>query len=135
MNAHGCLAGYLVGSRPALLKRFAERLQAANGSTVENGQVVDTKGISEAALLSDEDKDLLLAHASTDVPVVQDSYMYGGYRALTLTAYVPAMMAIGFLILLIYYRLQGGYKVLTVNSKGEVVESEITHGGGEKAAA
>ena len=41
--------------------------------------------------------------------------MHGGLRALTLTAYVPAAMSVGFLILLIYYKSQGGYKVLNVD--------------------
>ncbi len=31
--------------------------------------------------------------------------------ALVKTAFVPAMMAVGYLILIIYFRLKGGYRV------------------------
>ena len=37
--------------------------------------------------------------------------IYGGRMALKWTALVPAMMAVGYLLLLVYFRLQGGYKV------------------------
>jgi hypothetical protein len=38
--------------------------------------------------------------------------MYGGHRALTLTAYVPTVMAVGYLILLVYFASIGGYQKL-----------------------
>lgn len=102
----------------------AEKLAAANGVIIEDGKVVDSKSISEAELLSEEDKSTLLANAAADAPAVKEANLYGGYRALTITAYVPAAMAAGFLILLIYYKAIGGYKVLHVNDDGTVSEAD-----------
>jgi hypothetical protein len=41
---------------------------------------------------------------------VNEARLIGGKQALTWTAAVPAMMAIGYLLLIIYFRLRGGYK-------------------------
>ncbi len=102
----------------------AERLAAANGVEIgADGSVKDTSSIENAALLSDEDKKLLLDNVATDAKAVQEANLHGGYRALTLTAYVPAAMAVGFLILLLYYKAIGGYKVLQVNDDGSLTEA------------
>jgi MFS family permease len=45
-----------------------------------------------------------------DKPVINDARLYGGKQALTWTAAVPATMAICYLLLIIYFRLRGGYK-------------------------
>ena len=84
-----------------------------------------TSSIEEAGLISDEDKKLLLDNVAEDAPAVQEANLFGGYRALTLTAYVPAAMTVGFLILLLYYKASGGYKVLQVNEDGTL--SEASH--------
>jgi len=100
----------------------AARLNAANAIRIDqDGKLVSLTPITEAPLLSDEEKTLLSEHAETDVPAVQKSYMHGGLRALTLTAYVPAAMALGFLILLGYYRSQGGYKVIHLDESGNAI--------------
>ncbi len=41
---------------------------------------------------------------------LKEANLYGGREALKGTAYVPAAMAIGYLILLIYFAATGGYK-------------------------
>jgi hypothetical protein len=41
---------------------------------------------------------------------VLDARLYGGRMALKWTAVVPAMMAVGYLLLVIYFRARGGYK-------------------------
>ncbi|OYP34230.1 MFS transporter [Rhodopirellula sp. MGV] len=97
----------------------AAKLNAANGTHLAEGEGVDPSGISDAKLIPEEEKEALVANADTDIPAVQASYLFGGRRALTLTAYVPAMMAVGFLGLMVYFKSIGGYKVITL-------------GGGEK---
>ena len=122
----------LKASAPATFERYAEpetttawgysyqtiipeRLNAANSIEVaEDGKISDTAPISDSEIIKDEDKQLLLANAATDVPAVKTSNLNGGRKALQLTAYIPAAMAVGFLILLIYYKAIGGYKVLTL---------------------
>jgi MFS family permease len=51
-----------------------------------------------------------LPYASTDFPEVKGAQLHGGKQALSWTAAVPAVMALGFLLLIIYFRTRGGYK-------------------------
>ncbi len=92
-----------------------ERLNAANSIEVTaDGSLGDTAPISDSELIQDEDKEVLLANAATDVPAVKASNLNGSRRALKLTAYVPAAMAVGFLILLLYFKATGGYRVISL---------------------
>jgi MFS family permease len=50
------------------------------------------------------------SHAEADKPPVDSARLFGGKMALTWTAAVPAMMAIGYLILIIYFWTRGGYQ-------------------------
>lgn len=111
----------------------AERLNAANSIHVSDGKIGDTTPISGADLIAEEDKEALLANAETDVPAVQDSYLAGGRQALIDTAQIPAGMAIGFLLLALYYKSIGGYKVLDVD--GNPIEDSHGGGGGDAAPA
>ncbi len=71
-------------------------------------KVGDLKGKPES-LLTDEDR--------KELDAVKASGIFGGQQALEWTAWVPAMMAIGYLLLILYFRATGGYKVV-----------DITHG-------
>ena len=53
-------------------------------------------------------------NASTDKPLVEKAGIFGGQSALKLTAYVPMAMAVIYLFLIIYFKLNGGYKALQV---------------------
>ncbi len=48
--------------------------------------------------------------AKTDQKFVEESRLYGSRMALIWTAAVPAAMAVGYLLLIIYFRATGGYK-------------------------
>jgi MFS family permease len=48
--------------------------------------------------------------AEEDKPRVVESVLFGSKQALLYTAAVPALMALGYLILLLYFKLMGGYK-------------------------
>jgi hypothetical protein len=107
---------------------IAERLGAVNSIHVaEDGSINSTDPIANAGLIDEADKAVLVDNAAVDVPAVQDSYLVGGRQALIDTAQIPAGMAIGFLILLGYYKAIGGYKVLDVN--GNPIEQG--HGSGD----
>ncbi len=58
-------------------------------------------------------------HAAEDKPVVQNANIHGGKTALKLTAYVPAAMAVLYLILIIGFRMAGGYKALHLDESQE----------------
>jgi MFS family permease len=68
-------------------------------------------------------------YAATDYPRITDVRVYGGKKALTWTAAVPATMAGCFLLLIIYFTLRGGYKVEVL--VGHKAEDEKFTGGTE----
>lgn len=55
---------------------------------------------------------------SVDKGPVEEAKIYGGRKALQWTAAVPAAMFLGYLILVIYFRSQGGYKTVEIDSEG-----------------
>lgn len=57
------------------------------------------------------------ASAEKDKKPVGDAGIHGGKTALKLTAYVPAMMAVIFLLLILFFKSQGGYKALHVGDE------------------
>lgn len=65
----------------------------------------------------------------TDGESVTAAFNTGGRKALTKTALIPTGMAIGFLILTLYFRSIGGYKVLGLDG------NPIAQGGGKEPAA
>jgi hypothetical protein len=48
--------------------------------------------------------------SEADKPLVVDATIFGGRKALELTAYVPAAMAVLYFLLVVYFRATGGYK-------------------------
>lgn len=68
-------------------------------------------------------------HAKEDKPEITAASLYGGKQALTWTAWVPAAMAVGYLILIIYFKLSGGYKAEVL--VGHAAQDEEFTGGTE----
>jgi hypothetical protein len=64
--------------------------------------------------------------------VVEETQLNGGQKALTWTAAVPAMMALGYLILILYFRAIGGYKAQVLI--GHAAQDEKFTGGVEGPA-
>ena len=54
------------------------------------------------------------SQAAADKPFVTAASLHGGKMALKWTAVVPAAMAVGYLILIVYFQAIGGYKPATV---------------------
>lgn len=48
---------------------------------------------------------------------VWDANYYGGRQSLIITAGVPAFMALGYLLLILYFKSQGGYKVVRIGEE------------------
>jgi len=69
--------------------------------------------------------DKLKKEESPDFKLVEQARDYGGSEALKVTAGIPAAMAVGYLILLLYFRARGGYKSVEIGPGG--VERETTH--------
>jgi MFS family permease len=81
-----------------------------------------------------EDKNLLALaqwwegaknYIDVDKKPVEEAGVYGGRQALKLTALIPATMAVGFLLLVVYFRMRGGYKAVHLDSSGR--EIEVAH--------
>ena len=64
-------------------------------------------------------------HLEADKAPVLDAGVYGGRQALRWTAAIPAAMAVGYLLLVLYFRMRGGYKAVHLDSSGR--EFEVGH--------
>jgi MFS family permease len=49
-------------------------------------------------------------NSTHDFPVIEQARLFGAKQALAWTAYVPAAMAVGYLLLVLYFLIGGGYK-------------------------
>jgi MFS family permease len=65
------------------------------------------------------------------VPVA-NAVIYGGQRALQITAGVPATMAVCYLLIVFYFMARGGYKAVHLDSSGR--EIEVKHSAEEEEA-
>jgi hypothetical protein len=66
-------------------------------------------------------------HMTHDLEVIQPAVLSGGKQALAWTAVVPAALAVGYLLLLLYFLAVGGYKAeVLVGHKA--VDEEFTGG-------
>lgn len=54
----------------------------------------------------------------SDKPKLEETRLYGARQAMLYTAAVPAAMAIGFLLLVLIFKLQGGYKQVHIDGSG-----------------
>ncbi len=66
-------------------------------------------------------------NSANDYPVIEATRLYGGKQALTWTAYVPATMAVGYLLLVLYFLIRGGYKAEVLIGHA-AVDEEFTGG-------
>jgi MFS family permease len=66
-------------------------------------------------------------HADQDFPRIKEVQLIGGKTALTWTAAIPAAMALGFLLLIVYFRAVGGYKAEVLIGH-KAVDEEFTGG-------
>lgn len=78
----------------------------------------------EAAIASSKEHPASMTPAEKQVV---DANLEGGRMALKATAYVPAAMAVGYLLLVLYFRAKGGYKVEVLH--GQKPEGEHYTGG------
>ena len=98
---------------------------AMDGNLDDALAVIDAReGISDEEKATE--KEVLRAEFDSDSTAVVSAFNAGGRKALTLTARIPFAMGIGFLILAIYYKSIGGYKVLRLDESGNVVTDTTT---------
>ena len=71
-------------------------------------------------------------YVQQDQPQVKLATIVGGRTALQITAIVPTVMAAYYLLLVLYFRLRGGYKAIHLDASGR--EIEVTHTVPDEAA-
>jgi MFS family permease len=135
----------LDGSKVGLLdNKGKEKLLADIELLRKNGRVVSREQI--AATLEAKKKlsgDQILwnlyywyednrSQVALDAKSVKEAELFGGRMALIYTAAVPALMALGYLILILYFRAIGGYKAEVLT--GHAAEDEKFTGGVEGPA-
>lgn len=77
---------------------------------VSKRKLSDAPGLEKLSKWWDDAKQ----YADKDKPLVKAATLYGGQTALKWTAAVPATMAVGYLVLILYFQSIGGYKPETV---------------------
>jgi hypothetical protein len=131
---------------PNLFRIFFPAVRGLDGSKVatlaDNGSALDTS-VQEftkehGALTADKDKALWSRYewwqmardyAGGDKALVLGAILFAGQMALIVTAANPAILAIGYLILILIFRLRGGYKAEVL--VGHKAEDEKFTGGTE----
>jgi hypothetical protein len=82
---------------------LAEREKTESNAAAFEEQAANEAWWEDAKQYADEDQE----------PVTEAGF-YGGKQALKLTAYVPATMAVCYLILILYFKSKGGYRPVSV---------------------
>jgi hypothetical protein len=90
---------------------------------------LDGHKVGELLDQADEHPKDLTPEQTADLGPIRQATIYGGRMALRWTAVVPLMMAVGYLILLVYFRLKGGYRVEVLH--GRPLDGEKYTGGVE----
>ncbi len=54
--------------------------------------------------------------SEAEKPMVSDAGLYGGRMALRITSYIPAIMAVLYVLLILYFKATGGYKQVHIDS-------------------
>jgi MFS family permease len=89
--------------------------EAARALELLEQQEAKPEAIAQQKTLVDWWQTVAAAEAEHDKPLVESAGLTGGRRALTLTAYVPATMFVCYMLLLGYFRMQGGYRQETLD--------------------
>lgn len=120
-------AGYLGGPMIGKAQDYfaSQRLEAIDKDIYAEFQAKDKEGkpvasldASKIAALKDV-KEADRSDAQKDqIKAIEEASIEGGQGALKQTAMVPAMMAVGFLLLVFYFQSQGGYKQEKIGGHG-----------------
>ena len=118
---------YKAGAPSNFLGFTTVGLDGAKVGVLEDGGKELTRAAALAAKDGKEDKNLsglvswwesAKEFATTDKEPTKAAGIYGGKMALKYTAYVPAIMAVLYLLLIIYFQTRGGYKAVHLDASG-----------------
>ena len=109
------------GLPPGLTQSAMEGYRATKITDVAKREAELEAKTSAAAEAAGDKADEIRSNFDADAVAVATAYDAGSRQALRLTAMVPVAMAIGFLLLSIYFKAIGGYKVISLDD--EVAEA------------
>lgn len=104
----------LDGAKVKVLEKGSNQGLLADIATLEKAKA-EGNILSEARKLNAWWIETEEKHAKEDAKKVADARMYGGQMALIYTAFVPAFMALGYLLLIGYFAATGGYKQVHID--------------------
>jgi len=103
-------------AKTATLRDAGEQLQKDIAALEKSGRKLnDDRNLEKLALWWQTAR----LDANNDKGPVTDATLYGGKTALKWTALVPVGMAIGYLLLILYFRALGGYKQVHIEGAGK----------------
>ena len=119
---------YKSGKESKVLLGALPSIQGLDGQKV--GTLLDGGAKLEADFKTFADNEMVKEHHDwwtktgkpnepKDKTPIGDARIYGGQRALTLTAIVPACMFVGYLLLVFYFKSKGGYTEVDLKDKGK----------------
>ena len=101
---------------------FAEFKAPETNSFPSWGKSIGVKIVEFQELIADKQQAAMENADDPNSEIIKDAFTLGGRSALATTALLPTGMAIGFLILLLYYKAQGGYKVIELAGEEAATE-------------
>jgi MFS family permease len=106
----------LDGSKVAVLKSDGKKLDdQVAGLTKAGKSLADDPNLNSLVTWWQSAKQ----YEAQDKAPVEEAQLFGGRQALVWTAAVPATMAVGYLLLILYFRMQGGYQQVHIGGKEE----------------
>lgn len=102
---------------------YAEYKQAESSSFPSWGEKIGFSLFEFDQLSAAKQQEAMEAEKERADKPITTAFDNGSRTALVKTAMIPTAMAVGFLILLLYYRSIGGYKVLSLDDDGESADS------------
>lgn len=80
-------------------------------------EITGLDGTKKGVVLDETDESKLTAQQKIDKPLLVEANLYGGRMALKYTAYIPATLAVLYLLLILYFRATGGYRAIHVEEE------------------
>ena len=80
-------------------------------------EITGLDGTKKGAVLDEKDEAKLSDQQKKDKPLLTDANLHGGRMALKYTSFIPATMAVLYLLLLLYFKATGGYKAIHVDEE------------------
>lgn len=78
-------------------------------------EITGLDGQKKGNVLDEKDESKLTPQQKADKPLLVEANLQGGRTALKITSFIPATMAVCFLLLLLYFKAIGGYKPVHVD--------------------